>query len=130
MSDDARAALIATFDREIAHWQRAEAGTQQLTLAQYLAAILAAMPGWTLVRDLDWAAGVTAIGREKGCEAEIERLQEQIARQAVASPELAAAFAAVRAEDRHPYTCTTCRGQWWNPKEYVDHLPTCPRDTA
>jgi hypothetical protein len=112
--DTPEAALAAILDREIARWQRAEAGTQRVTLAQYLAAILAALDGWTLVRDLDWAAGVTAIGREKECEAEIERLQDQIARQASASPELAAAFDAVRAAhkpgDSHRYriTCEVC----------------------
>ena len=39
------AALIAVFDREIARWQRAEAGTQRVTLAQYLAAVLAIVEG-------------------------------------------------------------------------------------
>ena len=68
-------------------------------------------------------------------QAEIERLQEQISRQAAASPELAAALDAVRpqvlhfvAGDLHPYTCVACRGQWWNERAYLDHLPTCPRD--
>ena len=38
------------------------------------AAILAAIPGWTLVSDLERAAGETAQARERECEAEIARL--------------------------------------------------------
>jgi len=36
---------------------------------------LAAMPDWTLVLDLERAAGETAQARERECEAEIERLR-------------------------------------------------------
>lgn len=55
--DTPEAELIAIFNREIERWQRAETDTQQLTLAQHLAASL---HGWTLVpRDEDawyWVA--------------------------------------------------------------------------
>jgi len=37
--------------------------------------ILAALDGWALVRDFDWACMAAAGGREKECEAEIARLR-------------------------------------------------------
>lgn len=73
-ADPRLAALTAILDHEIMRWQRAEADTQQVTLAQYLTAILAALDGWTLVpKD-------TSLAYDTGFQDGLGKGSEQIAR--------------------------------------------------
>jgi hypothetical protein len=87
---------------------------------------LAALPpGWTLKPKGPISAMVEMVTADnERLEAEIEGLQERIARQALASPELAAAFAAVRPEreaydrgvvDGRRMEIEAATGQPWDP---------------
>ena len=61
-------AAVEALEAAIVRWSRAEAGTQQVTLAQYLAAL----DGWTVVT-VGWRDGMVTLTNQY--EAEITRLR-------------------------------------------------------